>query len=47
MKFADDILVLATSWQQATRLLDELVVALADAGSILNEDKTKLLTTRT
>jgi len=47
LKFADDILVLATSWQQAARLLDELVVALAHVGSMLNEDKTKLLTTQT
>jgi len=44
-RFADDILVLATSSQQAAYLLDELVVALADVGLILNAGKTKLLTT--
>ena len=47
LRFADDILVFATSSQQAAYLLDELVVALADVGLILNEDKTKLLTTQT
>ena len=39
--------VLATSSQQAACLLDELVVALANLGFILNEDKTGLLTTQT
>ena len=46
LRFADDTLVFATSSQQAAYLLDELVVALADVGLILNEDKTKLLTTQ-
>ena len=46
LRFADDILVFATSSQQAAYLLDELVVALADEGLILNADKTKLLTTQ-
>ena len=46
LRFADDILVFATSSRQAAYLLDELVVALADVGLILNEDKTKLLTTQ-
>ena len=46
LRFADDILVFATSSQQAAYLLDELVVALADVGLILNQDKTKLLTTQ-
>ena len=36
LRFADDILVFATSSQQAAYLLDELVVALADVGLILN-----------
>ena len=45
-RFADDILVFATSSQQAAYLLDELVVALADVSLILNADKTKLLTTQ-
>ena len=39
----DDIWVFATSSQQAAYLLDELVVALADVGLILNQDKTKLI----
>ena len=47
LRFADDILVFATSSQQAAYLLDELVVALADVGLILNQDKTKLITTQT
>ena len=34
LRFADDILVFATSSQQAAYLLDELVVALADVGLI-------------
>ena len=46
LRFADDILVFATSSQQAAYLLDELVVPLADVGLILNQDKTKLLTTQ-
>ena len=46
LRFADDILVFATSSQQAAYLLDELMVALADVGLILNQDKTKLLTTQ-
>ena len=46
LKFADDILVFATSSQQAAHLLDELVVALAHVGLILNQDKTKLITTQ-
>ena len=40
-------MVLAASSQRAACLLDELVVALADVGLILNQDKTKLLTTQT
>ena len=47
LRFADDILVFATSSQQAAYLFDELVVALADVGLILNQDKTKLITTQT
>ena len=47
LRFAGDILVFATSSQQAAYLLDELVVALADVGLILNQDKTKLITTQT
>ena len=46
LKFADDILVFATSSQQAASLLDEFVVALVDVGSNWNEDKTKFLTTQ-
>ena len=46
LKLADDILVFAISSQQAAYMLDELVVALADVGLILNQDKTKLLTTQ-
>ena len=46
LRFADDILVLATSSQQAAYLLDELVVALANVGLSLNADRTKLLTTQ-
>ena len=46
LRFADDILVFATSLRQAAYLLDELLVALTDVGVILNEDKTKLLTTQ-
>ena len=46
LRFADDILAFATSSQQAAYLLDELVVALADVGLILNQDKTKLITTQ-
>ena len=45
LRFADDILVFATSSQQAAYLLDELVVPLANVSLMLNEDKTKLLTT--
>ena len=44
LRFADDILVFATSLRQAAYLFDELLVALADVG--VNEDKTKLLTTQ-
>ena len=46
LRFADDILVFATSSQQAAYLFDELVVASADVGLILNANKTKLLTTQ-
>ena len=46
LRFADDIVVFATSSQQVAYLLDELVVALADVGLILNQDKTKLPTTQ-
>ena len=46
LRFADDILAFTTSSQQAAYLLDELVVALVDVGLILNQDKTKLLTTQ-
>ena len=46
LRFADDILVFATSSQQAAYLLDKLVVALADIGLMLNQDNTKLLTTQ-
>ena len=42
-RFADGILVFATSSQQATCLLDELVVALASVGVGMNENKRKLL----
>ena len=45
-RFADGILVFATSSQQATCLLDELVVALASVGVGMNENKRKLLTTQ-
>ena len=45
-RFADDTSASATSSQQAAYLLDELVVGLADAGLILNENKTKSLTTQ-
>ena len=45
LRFADDILVFATSSQQTAYMLDELVVALADVGLILYENKTKLLIT--
>ena len=46
LRFADDILVLATSSQQPAYTLDERVVALAHTGLILNENKTNLLTTQ-
>ena len=46
LRFADDIVVFATSSEQVAYLLDELVVALADVGLIFNQDKTKLLTTQ-
>ena len=46
LRFAGDILVCAASSQRAAYLLDELVVALADVGVILKQDKTKLLTTQ-
>ena len=46
LRFADDILVFATSSQQTAYMLDELVVALAGVGLILYENKTKLLPTQ-
>ena len=46
LRFADDSLVFATSSQQLAYMLDELVVALANIGVILNEHKTKLLATQ-
>ena len=45
LRCADDILVFATSSQQAAYLFDHFLVALADVGSTLNENKTKLLRT--
>ena len=46
VRFSDDILVFATSAQQAAYLIHELVVALAGFGVVLKEGKTKLLTTQ-
>ena len=46
LRFAGGILVFATSSQKATYLLDELVVALASVGAVMNETTSKLLTTQ-
>ena len=45
LRFADDILIFATTYIGAGLLLDELVTCLSQVGLILNTDKTKVMTT--
>ena len=45
LRFADDILIFATTYIDASLLLDELVVCLSQVGLVLNTDKTKVMTT--
>ena len=44
LRFADDLLVIATSKRQLTRMLKELEEAVEDVGLILHAGKTKILT---
>ena len=44
LRFADDILIFATTCIDAGLLLDELVVCLSQVGLVLNTDKTKVMT---
>ena len=46
LRFADDILLFATSSDEAARMLDALVACLKEAGLELNASKTKILTTQ-
>ena len=45
-RFADDILLFATSSDEAARMLDALVACLKEVGLELNASKTKILTTQ-
>ena len=45
LRFADDILIFATTYIDAGLLLDELVACLSQVGLVLNIDKTKVMTT--
>ena len=47
LRFADGILVFATASQQATYLLDELVVALADVGLIFERRQKEIANDKT
>ena len=44
LRFADDILIFATTYIDAGLFLDELVVCLSQVGLVLNTDKTKVMT---
>ena len=46
LKFADDILIFAKTFEETKFLLDELVTCLAEVGLHLNVGKTKILTTQ-
>ena len=46
LRFADDLLVFATSRDDTIRLLEELVTSLGKVGLTLNASKTKILTTQ-
>ena len=46
LRFADDILLFATSSNEAARMLDALVACLKEVGLELNASKTKILTTQ-
>ena len=46
LRFADDLLVFATSRDDTIRLLEELVTSLGQVGLKLNTSKTKILTTQ-
>ena len=46
LRFADDILLFATSSDEAARMLDALVACLKEVGLELNASKTKILTTQ-
>ena len=46
LRFADDLLVFATSRGDTIRLLEELVTSLGQVGLKLNTSKTKILTTQ-
>jgi len=46
LRFADDILLFAKTFEETTFLLDELVTCLAEVGLQLNVRKTKVLTTQ-
>ena len=46
LRFADDLLVFATSRDDTIRLLEELVTSLGQVGLTLNTSKTKILTTQ-
>ena len=45
LRFADDILLLATNRDDAIAMLEILILELKDIGLILNPNKTKILTT--
>ena len=45
LRFADDILIFATTYIDAGLLLDERVVCLSQVGLVLNTDKTKVMPT--
>ena len=47
LRFADDILLFATSSVEAARMVDALVTCLKEVGLALNASKTKILTTQT
>ena len=46
LRFADDILILAKSFEEIGHVLDVLVDALRQVGLVLNAGKTKILTTQ-
>ena len=47
LRFADDILLFATSSVEAARMVDALVTCLKEVGLALNASKTKILTMQT